>query len=368
MADDNDSGEKTEAPSGRRVGEARSEGMIARSVELSQVLALIAAFLIIEQLSPRIWEKLQIIFKAGFTSRYGTESWTTEDLRYSLYSLLLFIMPELLVLMVVTAFFGAGTTLLQTKFNFSTKMFWPKFSRLNPITGIKRLFSLQNFFHLLKAIAKFAIIAPIGYFAFFDLFPQMISLMSVPIRQHLSVTGMAMGLIFWRIIKLMLVLSILDYAWQYWRTSKQLKMTKVEVKEERKTTEGDERTKMIIRQRAMQRVRQRMMQNVKNADVVVTNPTHFAVALSYSLKKGSAPKVVAKGKGHMAQRIKAIAREHGIPCVERKPLARALFKMVEVGHEIPYDLYAAVAELLAYVYKLRGRSPFRRNPSPKNDG
>ena len=155
------------------------------------------------------------------------------------------------------------------------------------------------------------------------------------------------------------VLGILDLIWQKYNTKRQQKMSKQEVKDEKKSVEGDEQTKRKIVQIGMRRARDRMLANVPLADVVVTNPTHFAVALSYTNETG-APRVIAKGKNHLAQRIKKIAKENGVPVVERKPLARALFKSVEVGHEIPYELFKAVAELLAYVYRLKGKIPARR--------
>jgi len=358
MADENDSGEKSELPTGKRMGEARSDGMVIRSVELSQVLSITTAFMLLQYLAPSMWGKLILLFRDCFTSRYSTEFWSIDDLRYNFYMLVWRMLPDLLVLLVITAFFGAGSTLLQTNFNLSWKMVKPKLSRLNPIAGLKRLVSIQNFVQLLKALAKFAIIAPMGYLGFYELLPQLLTLMQMPVDQLLPITGSAMALVFWKIMKLMTVLAIIDYFWQRYRVTKQLKMTKVEVKDERKSTEGDDRTRMQFRQRAMQRARQRMLQSVKSADVIVTNPTHFSVALKYSMERGSAPKVVAKGQDHMAFKIREIARQAGIPIVERKPLARALYKDVEVGQEIPYELFSAVAELLAYVYRIRGRNPF----------
>lgn len=363
MADEGDGGEKTEQPTGRRMGQARGEGMIARSVELSQVLAISTAFLMLERLAPRLWNKLIVVTTAGLTSPYGSTELTMGDMRYHLYGLILYLLPDILLLLFLTAVVGAGSTLLQTKFNFSTKFIKPNFSRLNPISGIRRLFSVQQAFQTMKAIAKLAIIGPIAYYGFIDVFPALLTLISHPVKELLPFTAVAMGKVFWPIMKLMFMLSILDYAWQWWRVSKQLKMSKVEVKDERKSTEGDERVRLKFRQIAMQRARQRMMKDVKNADVVVTNPTHYSVALKYTMEKGVAPKVIAKGKGHLALRIREIARESGIPVIERKPLARALFKMVEVGAEIPYELYSAVAELLAYVYRIKGKNPFRNRPS-----
>ncbi|MCC6954702.1 MAG: flagellar biosynthesis protein FlhB [Deltaproteobacteria bacterium] len=359
MAADGESGEKTEQPTGRRVGEARNEGMIPRSVELSQVLAISTAFIALGFLGPRIWQKLIVLTTQGFTSTYGTKPFTMDDVRYQIIGLLAYLLPELLLLLLLTAIVGAGSTLIQTKFNFSMKMITPKFSRMNPVTGLKRLFAIQNVFQTIKSCAKLAIILPIAYSGFMGFVPQLLALMAAPTSALLPFTSFALGEIFWDIMKLMFVLAIFDYAWNFWRTTRNLKMTKTEVKDERKSTDGDDRIRFKFRQIAMQRMRQRMMKAVKTADVVVTNPTHYSVALVYTMERGTAPKVVAKGKGFMALRIREIAKESGVPVVERKPLARALFATVEVGQEIPYDLFAAVAELLAYVYKIKGRHPLR---------
>lgn len=361
---ENDTGEKTEKPTGRRLSQARTDGTVVRSIDLSHTLGLIAAFVALQSIAPRLWQDLMVVTRGGL-SWAGREELNVETLRSNFYGLLLVFLPEIMVLFVIAAFFGAGSTAVQTKFLWSNKLLKPKFSNLNPLKGLRRLFSVYNLVNLIKSIAKLGIILPVAYFAFFEIFPQLLGLMDLPITQLLPFAGTASSLIFWRIISLLVVLAILDYIWQWWSVQKKLKMTKVEVKDERKSVEGDEQTKMTIRSRALQRARQRMMQAVKTADVVVTNPTHFAVALKYDLAAGKAPRVVAKGRGHMAQRIKEMARDARVPVIERKPLARALFAAVEVGHEIPYELYAAVADLLAYVYRLKGKNPFRGgNPAP----
>lgn len=361
MAEENDTGEKTEEPTGRRKTQARGEGQVAKSVDLSQVLGITAAFVALQYIAPMMWRDIITLTKASLTSRYATEELTVVALRSNFISLIALILPEIMLLMVIAALFGAGSTALQTNFLWSNKLLKPKFKHLNPISGIKRIFSIYNSVNLLKSILKFAIIGPIAYFAFFDLFPELMGSMKLPVAEMLPFTADATAQIFWKIIPLLLILAIIDFAWQRYNTHKQMKMTKVEVKEEKKSVEGDEKTKMRIRGMALSRARQRMMESVPTADVVVTNPTHFSVALKYEIGPGKAPKVVAKGKGHIALKIREIARANGVPVVERKPLARALFKSVEIGQTIPYELFAAVAELLAYVYKMRGRNPFQKS-------
>jgi flagellar biosynthesis protein FlhB len=357
MAENEEGGEKTEQPTGRRIGEARKEGQVGVSTDLSNVIGMIGAFWALQFIAPYLWDDLLLVTRGSFTSRYTTEILNAQIIKDQAISVMLVLLPEICVVVVAAAFFGAGCTLIQTNFLWSWHLVKPKMVHINPLSGIKRIFSANNAIHLLKDIAKLSIIGPIGYFAFFDFLPQFIGLINEKVSGLLPFAAMAMTEIFWKIMTLLIILAILDLIYQKWSVKKKLMMTKHEVKDERKAVEGDEGTRRRILSIGMRRIRERMMQQVKTADVVVTNPTHVAVALSYSRDMGSAPRVVAKGRGHLAERIKQIAREHGVPVIERKTLARALFKMAEVGQEIPYELYRAVAEILAYVYRLKGKVP-----------
>ncbi len=352
------SGEKTEKPTGRRISQARTQGQVARSAELSQTLGLVAGFIALQNLSPLLWHKLQYVVRSSFTTRFATEPLTTTDLVPGFIFLLNIFLPILLSLFVIAAIFGTGTTLIQTKFLWSLTLLKPKFHLLHPISGLKRLLSIQNAMNILKQLLKLAIIGPIAYSVFLELFPSFLRLMDIPVNQLLPFTANAASTIFWRIVTLLFVLAICDYLWQRYSYEKQLKMTKAEVKDERKALEGDETTKQRIRAHGLQRARQRILDAVKKADVVVTNPTHFAVALAYDINRHSAPQVIAKGRGFMALTIIRIARENRVPVIERKPLARALFKAVDIGQTIPYELFAACAEILAYVYRLKRKNPF----------
>lgn len=358
MADD-DSGEKSEAPSGRRISKARTEGMVGSSSDLSQVVGMIGAFWGLQLVAPRLWRDLETLFRLVLSSRYFSEPLSIYAARQHLIDVLILILPEMMTLLLIAAFFGTFTTLLQTKFNWSWHLLRPKMHMLNPVSGMRRLISIAHLVALGQQILKLCIIAPIAYYAFFDLLPMLKSLMDFPMASLLPAASKAISTIFWRIMPLLLILAALDAAWQKYNTYKKLKMSKHEVKDERKSVEGDESTKKRITQIGMTRIRQKMMQAVPKADVVITNPTHISVALSYSMMPGSAPRVIAKGQGHVALRIREIAKEHGVPIVERKPLARALYKAVKVGHEIPFELYHAVAEILAYVYRLKGKNPLR---------
>lgn len=364
MADES-VGEKTEQPTGKKLSQSRQQGMVAKSADLSQLLSMITAVIVLNRIAPTLWGKLQVVFRWGFTSELGKTGWSISELRWHFINLIYFILPELLILLGTVAFVGAFSTLLQTNFLWTSKLLKPKFGMLNPLSGLKRIFSINNTVQLLKSIAKLCIIGPVAYFGLMAIFPEFISLMDLPLIQILPYTANAAGEIFWQIAKLLLILSIFDYIYQKVSVSKKLKMTKQEVEDERKSAEGDEKTKYKIRQKALQRARQRMLNAVKTADVVVTNPTHFAVALNYSDGKGAAPVVVAKGADHLAAKIREIAKTNSVPVVERKLLARTLYANVEVGHEIPYELYAAVAEVLAYVFRIKGRNPFKNRSNQK---
>lgn len=366
MAEDNDSGEKTEAPTPRRLIESRKQGQVGISTDISNVINITGAFIALQYIGPSLWEDLQLLTRGAFTSTLSVGPLTVGALQTQALGLLSLLLPEILLLMLIAAFCGAITTAAQTKFLWSWQLLKPKFSHLNPVNGIKRIFSVNNYVNVLKQIIKLCIILPIAYFAFFDLFPEFRSLMDVSLDEVLPFTAYAMSYLFWRIIALLFILGLLDLAWQKWRNYKRLKMSKQEVKDERKSVDGDEATRRRIQSIGLRRARERMMQAIPTADVVVTNPTHLAVALSYSLEPGSAPKVVAKGRGHVAQRIRELARKNGVPIVERKWLARSLYKAVEVGHEIPYELFKAVAELLAYVYRLKGRVPSKAKQAVAN--
>jgi flagellar biosynthetic protein FlhB len=354
---DQDSAEKTEDPTERKISKAREDGQVGQSSDLSGVFSISAAFLTFYILSPYVWDSLLLMTKSALSFSNTPREVTDMRLFLAVSQPVIRLAPLLIVIMVAAGFCGALCTLSQTKFLFTLKPIIPKLSKLNPINGLKKIFGANNWFNLGKSIFKIMIIGPIGYFTFIEFFPTLLGLMDIPIHQHLSIGSIAITNAFVRIVGLLLILGIIDLAWEKWRTFKKLKMSKQEVKDEQKSIMGDESFKRKIQNIAMQRVRNRMMQDVPKADVVVTNPTHLAVALAYTGEPGKAPIVLAKGRGFVAKRIREIAKENRIPVLERKPLARALFASVEVGKEIPYDLFKAVAEVLAYVYRIKGKRP-----------
>lgn len=358
-------GEKTEAPTPRRRSEARKEGQVGSSVDFSNVTGITGAFLALQYIAPKLWDDMKLLVQGAFTSPLSTEGLNPENVQQQLTGVIAILLPEMLTIVCIAAICGAGCTAIQTKFLWSWKLVKPKWMHLNPIKGLKRIASFNNSINVIKQIAKLCIICPIAYLAFFDLFPELQNLMAMNVHELLPFTAMAIAYIFWKVITLLLILAIFDLIWQKYRTYKEQRMSKQEIKDEKKSTEGDEATRRRIMAMGLNRARQRMFETVPTADVVVTNPTHVAVALSYGMQRGTAPKVVAKGRGHVAKRIRELAKENGIPIVERRWLARSLYKTVEVGHEIPYELFKAVAELLAYVYKLKGnfKRPVQQNAS-----
>jgi len=269
--------------------------------------------------------------------------------------------PPVTLIAVVVATAASLAVMLQTNWNIKAKKIHFKTEFLNPIGGIKRMFSPQSAVTTLKALVKLGVFLPIGYYALKAYAPQMVTLIFLSVEDVLSFTGMAMWEIFWKIVYVMIALAIFDYFWSKFMWNRSNRMTKDEVKDDRKAVEGDESTKRRIMHKGLSRIRQRILQSVPQADVVVTNPTHYAVALKYDRSRMQAPTVVAKGRGFLALRIRQIARESGVPVLERKSLARALYTSVELGAEIPYELFRAVAEVLAYVFKLRNRQAFGSN-------
>lgn len=356
MAED-ESGEKTEKPTGKKIQESRTQGMVGVSADLSNLLSMSAGLYFFLLFIPKVWESFIILTKSSLSfSKFQNQTIQTAFFKGPLPALM-DIAPIIFLIMLASALTGSISTLLQTNFLWAPKLFKPNFSQLNPLQGAKRIFSLNNFINLLKSLVKLAVIGPIGYFAFINFFPSFLSLVDIPLDQHLALGATVIKTSFIKIVSYLMVLAILDLIWQKWRTYKRLKMSKQEIKDEAKASEGDEAVRRKIISMGMQRARNRMMQNVPKADVIVTNPTHISVALQYTGEPGVAPIVVAKGKGHMALRIREIAKANKVPIVERKPLARALFASVEVGKEIPYELFKAVAEVLAYVYKMTGKKP-----------
>ncbi|MCS7150210.1 MAG: flagellar biosynthesis protein FlhB [Caldimicrobium sp.] len=347
--------ERTEEATPRRREEARRRGQVVKSRELSSLAILSTGFLSLIFLSFIFFQQFIFITKFSFSS-FNLE---IADLDYFFHffkictkSLLKFLFPYL-GLLVISA---VVIYLLQTGGGvWATETLGFKFDRLNPVEGFKRLFSLVSLFELLKSLTKLIIIVGIAYWVLSQKFGTIIKLLGQNSYHLLLALKVLFQELMTKMLFILAFLAILDWLYNRWDVERKLRMTRQELKEELKQTEGDPWIKAKIRQKQREMSRQRMLAEVPKADVVITNPEHYAVALKYELGKMSAPVVVAKGLDHLAQKIKEIAMSHGIPIYEDPPLAQILYKKVEVGEIIPQDLYQAVAKVLAYVYKLKKR-------------
>lgn len=352
MADQDSDLEKTESPSQRKLDKAREEGQVARSRELTTFLVMMAGGAGMWLMGSHFADAMLKMLRAGLTlDRYlafNSEA-LLPHLRDMSIDILLLFSPFLLLVLVVAAF----SPLLMNGWLFSTKALAPKFSKLDPIAGIARMFSMNSLVELLKAISKTLIVGAIGAWVVWHNREAVMSLIGEPVARSIPHVG---GLIWWSFAAIMmgmLIIVAIDVPFQLFEHNKKLKMTKEEVRQESKETEGDPQVKGRIRSMQREIARRRMMSAIPTADVVVTNPTHYAVALKYSENKMRAPIVVAKGSHLLAARIKEIAAEHRVPILEAPPLARALHKHTDLGEPIPEALFNAVAEVLAYVYQLK---------------
>lgn len=352
MADDQQDQDKTEDPTPRRRQQAREEGNVAKSQDLSAAVLMMGVLGLLYVLGAFLLGKL-----VGITDLLlGEEELvqlTAAGLGETLTQVLKLLGAGMLPLLAGIAMVAALAHLMQVGFLYAPKKLQPKPDHLNPVKGFKRIFfEARTYVAFLMNCGKMGLAAVVAWFAVKAEMPAIVGLAGLEFSAALGLGGWIVLRVAAQIAAVLLVLAILDYAWQKFRHEKQLRMTRQQVKDEMKRMEGDPQIKQRRRQIAMQRSMQRIRSEVPTADVVVTNPTHFAVALRYDEARMTSPRVVAKGADLLAMRIRELASVHGVPIVERPPLARALYRTVEVGQEIPEDFYAAVAELLAYVYQL----------------
>ena len=346
-------GEKTEEPTAKRRSDARNKGQVAKSQELSGAFVLLTGFFVLRIL----WESAysEIMTYSTYIFSHLQQPLDTESVMNLFIGIVVVLMKTAFPIMFAIMIVGLGVNLLQVGINFTTEPLAFKLENLNPINGMGRIFSKRSLVELIKSMIKIAIIGTFLYQYMQEEIMQMPKFIYYDLRTGLAeMAGIIFSLAF-KICIVYLILAIFDFGYQKWQTTQDLKMSKDDVKEEFKQTEGDPQIKGKIRQKQRQMSMQRMMQEVPQADVIVTNPTHYAVALRYE-QGMTAPEVVAKGKNIVAQRIKEIARQYGVTIVENRPLARALYAMVDVGGIVPQELYKAVAEVLAYVYRLKRRT------------
>jgi flagellar biosynthetic protein FlhB len=351
MAEDSDL-EKTEQPSQRRLDQAREEGQAARSRELSTFSVLFAGGAGLWLMGSALSTQLVKLLRDGLTLD-TTLAFNTDLLLPRLHTLSLEVLVSFLPLLLLLLVTAALSPLLLNGWIFSLKPLQPNLSKLNPIAGIGRMFSINSLVELGKAIAKSLVVGGIGAWAIWHNKDSVMMLVAEPLIAALPHLGYLLWMSFVTIMGGMFLIASVDVPFQLWEHNKKLKMTKEEVRQEARESEGDPQVKGRIRSMQREMARRRMMANIPTADVVVTNPTHYAVALSYSEKGMGAPIVVAKGSHLLAARIREIAITNNVPILEAPPLARALHKHTELGQAIPEALYNAVAEVLAYVYQLR---------------
>ena len=353
MADDS-FGERTERATGKRRNEARKKGQVAKSREIPSVAVLLAALSVLYILSAYLWQQLSSVMVRSF-QKIGTLTLSPDNtLAFQmeiLWWLFQILAPLLLAIMAVAVL----SNYVQIGSLFSTEAIQPQWGRINPIQGFSRLFSKQSMVELLKSAGKFLIIGWVAYSTVEKELPEIRLLTEKEVGGIFSYVGLVSSRIVFKTLLVMIALAVLDYLFQRWSYEKSLRMTKREVFEEYKQSEGDPLIKSRVRSIQREMARKRMMAEVPKADVVITNPTHLAVALLYEREEMAAPRVVAKGAGWIAEKIKETAQAHGIPILENKPLAQVLYKTVELGQMIPSSLYQMVADLLAHVYRMKNR-------------
>jgi len=351
MAEGSDQ-EKTEAPSPQRLEKSREDGQVVQSRELSTFVILMVGGSALWMMASGLGQTLSHIVKGALQFSPGIardSSHVMAQLSNQFFEAAFALMPFLGLMALATL----ASPLMLRGWMFSTKALAPKFNRMNPMSGIKRMVSSQGLIELVKALGKVGLLGGVAAWLIWTNLDGIFSLSLETPSLAIQHMGDLIGKIFLTVSGTMIFIVAIDLPYQLWSHHNKLKMTKEELRQEAKESEGDPHLKARIRSQQREVARRRMMSEIPTADVVITNPTHYAVALKYSEGKMGAPRVVAKGADEVAARIRALASEHDIPMLEAPPLARALFRHTELGDEIPATLYAAVAEVLAYVFQLR---------------
>lgn len=349
-----DAQEKTEQPTPKKRSEAKKKGQVSKSQEVGSLAVLLAGLSTLCLFGSFMYNHMAITLHRGFSMIERPIVDMTAMRQLSERAVLDFIIIVLPVMMAVFVF-GVAANVMQVGLMCSWESLMPKLEKMNPLKGLKRFASSQAFMDLFKSLVKLVIVGTVAYFTVKAEFAGLLVLGKLEVPAICLFILKVILKVFFRVCIAMVFLVIIDYAFQKWQFEKQLKMTKQEVKEELKQTEGDPLIKSKIRKVQMEAARRRMMQEVPEADVVVTNPLHLALAIKYDRAVMNAPQLIAKGADFLAEKIKAIAREHDVPIVENKQLARSLYKAVDVGDEIPIDFYQTIAEVLAYVYRIKGK-------------
>ncbi|MGI6669459.1 MAG: flagellar biosynthesis protein FlhB [Acetivibrionales bacterium] len=349
--------ERTEKATPKKRRDAREKGHVFQSREISMAIVLLLAFISIKAHGKNI---SGIIYE--FTVKVLTEYPKMDDLHMP--SILASLSADAIIvffrtagpILLITAIAGFIVSLSQVGFLFTVELLKPKFDRINPISGLKRIFSMKGAVEFVKAFLKVVLISYVSYTFINGKVHAIMGIMNMEMDQiaaFICQTSIDLAI---RVCVVLVILGVFDFAYQWWEYEKSLRMTKQEVKDEFKQTEGNPEIKSRIRQKQRQMSLRRMMQEVPKADVIITNPTHFACALKYDAEVSPAPVLIAKGQDYIAVRIKEIAKENNVEIVENKQLARTIYETVDIGQAIPPELYQAVAEVLAFVYSLKGKA------------
>ncbi len=347
-----DTGDKTEQPTGKKLEDARKEGNVPQSKEVTIAITLVASFYVFKLFYPLIKSQMLDVIKDQLKMVGYTQTLDISNLQDVFIKCLLKYAIAAIPLLLVVGFAAIVISMAQTKLLVNFKSLKPKFDRMNPIQGIKKLFSLKGFIEVLKSLLKIFLLMYIIYICISKKLDMLPKLIDSTIDEVALFTGNVIFDIINKVVIAFAAIAVADYIYQRFQYIKNLRMTKQEVKEEYKNIEGDPQIKGKIKQKQQEMSRARMMQEVPAADVVIKNPTHFAVALKYDHINQGAPVVVAKGQDHVALKIIDIAEKNDVAVVENIPLARALYAAVEIGSEIPAEFYNPVAEILAHIYSL----------------
>ena len=347
--------EKTEKATPKKRRDQRKEGNVLQSKEIVTAASVLGIFSIVRLLAGFLVKNLLSIYTRIY-EQSGTYIVNADSFMRLIVDAITVIVITVGPVCIAAMILGIIPTVAQTKGLFTMKALKPKFSRLNPLEGVKKMFSLQSLVGIVKGLIEVIAIGVLVFNEISDRMPRILALMDAGVMQGIAFTAVSIYDLVMTICIVLVFVAAADFLFQWWQFEKKLKMSKQEVKDEFKQMEGDPQIKSKIKQRQQEMARSRMMQQVPTADVVIRNPTHYAVALKYDQDKNRAPEVIAKGKGYLAMRIVQIAEEHDVYCMENPPLARALYSQVDLGREIPYELYDAVAEVLTVVYKEKNKT------------
>ena len=351
---DSDSGEKTEDPTGKKISDASNKGQVAQSQEIQSWAVLLTATLIVASAVPTIMSYVTGVSRR-FIENSHAFSVSKEDFQILfkevIYEIGLVILPLMLTFVVV----GVFVQIIQVGWNPSAEKFQININKFSPAKGVKKFFGIRPLVEALKGMVKLGVVGSVIFVFAAPMLGDVELLPAFEIVHTLDRIQKIAIVILVVTVMIMTVIAALDYAYQKWDHKEKLKMTKQEVKDERKQQDGDPKIKQRIAALRMERARERMMQAVAKADVVITNPTHYAIALKYDMDSMPAPILVGKGMDSLAMRIREIAEDNDIPIVENPPLARALYAGVEIDEEIPAEHYHAVAEVIGYVFRLKGK-------------